>query len=115
MVKLSIIIPYYKTYDLTVKLLEELIPQLTDEIEVFLIDDGCHEKRLDKYKQIDITHNESDLGVSAARNIGIKKATGKYIAFIDSDDMITDDYVECLTKLIDERNEDIIYLGDTQN
>ena len=44
MVKLSITIAYYKTYDLTVKLLDTLIPQLNDEVEVFLVDDGCNEK-----------------------------------------------------------------------
>ena len=41
--KLSICIPYYKTYDLTVKLLERLIPQLTKETEVILCDDGCNQ------------------------------------------------------------------------
>ena len=90
MVKLSIVIPYYKTYDLTVKLLDELIKQLTDEVEVFLVDDGCHEDRLDKYnKNINIIHLEENQGNSHAINTGIKKSIGKYIGIIDSDDCVT--------------------------
>ena len=109
MIKLSLTIPYYKTYELTTKLLDKLIPQLTDEVEVFLTDDGCKEKRLDKYsKYINITHEKENKGGAFATNQGIKKATGKYIALIDSDDMISDDYIETLLKAIEERNEDVI-------
>ena len=50
MVKLSIIIPYWETYELTERLLKGLIAQKTDEIEIILIDDGCNEKRFDKIK-----------------------------------------------------------------
>jgi len=109
-IKLSIVIPYYKTYELTVKLLDALIPQLTDEVEVFLIDDGCNEKRLDEYKdKINIKHCRTNKGGAFATNEGIRKATGKYIAIIDSDDMISNDYIETLLKAIDEREEDVIF------
>jgi glycosyltransferase involved in cell wall biosynthesis len=110
MVKLSITIPYYKTYDLTVKLLDKLIPQLTDEVEVYLVDDGCNETRLDEYKnKINIIHLEENVGGASAMNVAIKKVVGKYIAIIDSDDMITDDYIETLLKNIDKHNEDVIF------
>ena len=109
MVKLSIVIPYYKTYDLTIRMINGLIPQLTDEVEVILVDDGCNETVLDMYeKDIKVIHLKENGGVSKARNTGIQEAQGKYIAFIDSDDMITMDYVEQLLKVIDERTEDII-------
>ena len=49
MTKLSLIIPYYKTYDETKRLMDILIPQLTEETEVLLIDDGCHETRLNEF------------------------------------------------------------------
>lgn len=110
MVKLSIIIPYYNTYELTEKLLDVLVPQLTDDVEVYLIDDGCHEERLDKYKIINIIHLEENKGNSTALNTGIKKAIGKYIGIIDSDDMITDDYIEELLKAIDNTNDELIVL-----
>ena len=109
MVKLSIIIPYYETYELTCKLLDVLTPQLNDKVEVYLIDDGCNEKRLDKYK-INIIHLKENKGACVAMNTGIKKAKGKYIAIIDSDDLITSDYVETLLKAIKEHNEDVMYM-----
>lgn len=110
MVKLSIVIPYYETYELTVKILEKLIEQMNDEIEVFLIDDGCNEKRLDKFnKKINIIHSKENVGGAASINVGIKKAVGKYIAIIDSDDMISDNYIEVLLKTINEHDEDLIF------
>lgn len=110
MVKLSIIIPYYQTYDLTKELLETLAPQITKEVEVLLIDDGCHEERLDKYKgQIKITHLKTNGGGGNACNTGLRQAKGKYIAFIDSDDKVANDYVETLLNGI-KSNADIIYM-----
>ena len=120
MVKLSIVIPYYKTYELTKKLLISLIIQInTPEIEIILIDDGCNETKFDSYldfidglgvtykNNIKIIHQENG-GVSVARNKGIELAQGKYIAFIDSDDMVIPDYIEQLLNLINTRDEDII-------
>lgn len=111
MVKLSIVISYYNTYELTEKLLDVLIPQLTDEVEVFLVDDGCHEERLDKYAdKIKIRHCKENGGNSYALNVGIKQAQGKYIGIIDSDDMITNDYISTLLDAIDKTDADLIYL-----
>lgn len=110
MVKLSLTIAYYKTYELTINLLETLIPQLTEEVEVFLVDDGCKEERLDKYKdKINIIHLEENKGGAYADNVGFKKSKGKYIGLIDSDDMVTKDYIETLITAIDERDEDVIF------
>lgn len=89
--KLSIIIPYYKTKKDTEKLLDILIPQLTNEVEVILIDDGCKDD-WSKY-DIRVIHQDNG-GVSKARNAGLNIAEGEYIVFIDSDDMVSKDYVE---------------------
>lgn len=111
MVKLSIVITYYKTYELTQKLMDVLIPQLTDEVEVLLIDDGCNDKRLDKYaRDITIIHLKENKGGASASNIGIDRATGKYIAFVDSDDLIADDYVKTLIEAIDTHDEEVIFM-----
>lgn len=110
MVKLSIVIPYYKTYELTKKLMEVLIPQLTPEVELFLIDDECTEKRLDEYAPAaTVIHMKKNSGGASAMNVGIKKATGKYIAIIDSDDLVATNYIEELLKAIDEHQEDVIF------
>ena len=101
MIKLSLIIPYYNTYDYTVRLLEELRLQKTPEVEVILVDDGCNETRFDKFIEFWIIHTEHK-GACAAWNEGIRRATGKYIGFIDSDDMIMMNYIEELIKAIDQ-------------
>jgi glycosyltransferase involved in cell wall biosynthesis/uncharacterized protein YlbG (UPF0298 family) len=91
-IELSIIIPYYKTLELTKQLLNRLIPQMNINVEILLIDDGCFEKELDKYP-IRVIHKNNG-GVSSARNIGLNLAGGKYIAFVDSDDMVSGNYID---------------------
>jgi glycosyltransferase involved in cell wall biosynthesis len=107
MIKLSIIIPYYNTYFYTLQLLKELRIQKTDEVEVVLVDDGCNETRFDEFTEFTIIHSEH-VGASAAWNIGIQKSTGKYIGFIDSDDMIMMSYVEELIQAINKNLADEI-------
>ena len=107
MIKLSLIIPYYNTYEYTIKLLKELRLQKTDEVEVILVDDGCNETRFDEFSEFTIIHSEH-VGASAAWNIGIRRATGKYIGFIDSDDMIMMNYIDELIAVIDKELADEI-------
>ena len=110
--KLSLIIPYYKTYNETTMLLNTLIPQLTNEVNVFLIDDGCHEEKLDIYKdKINIIHLEENHGLSYARNCGIKKSQSKYLVFIDSDDCISDDYISTIIDKINTCDFDYCYFS----
>lgn len=112
MIKLSMVIPYYKTYDETKRLLDILIPQLTEEVEVFLIDDGCNETRLDKYDDnINIIHLQENKGLSYARNVGIKKSQGEYLVFIDSDDYVANDYVKTIIDKINTCNFDYCYFS----
>ena len=66
MIKLSIVIPYYNTYELTLKLLKELQIQVTNEIEVILVDDGCHETRFDQFTFAKIIHLEENGGAPHA-------------------------------------------------
>jgi len=111
MIKLSIIIPYYQTYDLTYKLLRELSIQITDEVEIILVDDGCNEKRLDQFTFAKIIHLDKNYGASHAWNVGIKEARGEYIGFIDSDDMIMMNYIEILIDAINNKLADEIMFG----
>lgn len=105
---LSIIIPYYNTLEYTKELMKVLEPQLNNKIEVIIVDDGCNEKELDKFKAKVIHLPTNSGGASKPRNIGLDNATGKYIAFIDSDDLISEDYIERITHKL---NTDIIYLS----
>lgn len=104
-IKLSVIIPYYKTYELTTILLDNLVSQLNSEVEVILVDDGCQEQLLDIY-QINIIHLDQNRGLSYARNKGLKVAQGRFITFIDSDDDIAPNYIETILKAIKEKEFD---------
>lgn len=113
MVKLSLIIPYFETYELTEMLLKGLAVQLTDETEVILIDDYCKKEFHDMKDKLALNHirlieHEKNMGTALTRNEGIKKAKGQYIGFIDCDDMVTADYIDVLLKAIDESPTEVI-------
>lgn len=101
-IKLSIITPYYKVLEYTKKLAEVLEPQLTEEVEWIIVDDGCNERELDKIKAKVIHLPENSGGASVPRNVGLDNAKGKYIAFIDSDDIVAEDYVKTILEKIKE-------------
>lgn len=111
MVKLSVIIPYFETYKLTYNLLVRLLEQLTNEVEILLIDDGCEEHRFDdlniRCKNIRIVHKKNE-GIAKTRNLGIKMAQGKYVSFIDCDDLVSTDYINTIINAIDKNDVDII-------
>ena len=99
---ISIIIPYYNTLHYIQKLFEILSPQLDEEIEVFIIDDGCKETELDQLKATVIHLDKNSGGASVPRNVGLDLANGEYILFIDSDDLVTDDYIKTIKEKIKE-------------
>lgn len=109
--KLTILTAYYKTYELVQNLMDTLVPQLTSEVEAILIDDGCNEKMLDKYSnKVKVIHLKENKGGAYAYNTGIIEAQGEYIAFVDSDDMISEDYVKTLLEAIDHYHTDTIFM-----
>ena len=104
--KLSIITPYYNALEEIKKLAEVLVPQLTNEVEWIIIDDGCNEKELDTIKAKIIHLKENSGGASVPRNIGLDNAKGEYIAFIDSDDCVLGNYIQ---KILDKTKENWDY------
>ena len=96
---LSIIIPVYNAEKYIKNILHKLDKQITDKIEVLLIDDGSKDKSLEICESYVNSSNgfkvfhQQNSGASAARNRGIELAKGRYIVFIDSDDDIADDYI----------------------
>ena len=97
MIKLSIIIPYYNTKGYTDELLECLDSQITDEVEVLVIDDGSLKAYTTAYKWCRVIRKKNG-GPATARNAGIEKSKGEYLAFIDSDDLVASNYVESILK-----------------
>lgn len=106
--QLSIITPYYNTLEYIKKLRDVLEPQLTDEVEWIIVDDGCNEKELDSFKAKVIHLPTNSGGAGKPRNVGLDNAKGKYIAFIDSDDLVSDDYIQEVLKNL---KTDIIFIS----
>lgn len=104
--KLSIIIPYFNTKEYTDELLNVLESQLTDDVEVLVVDDGSDEPysaQNDRIKVLRVKHS----GQSKARNLGINRTSGDYVQFIDSDDLVSDDFVQRIFEKIED-DPDII-------
>lgn len=97
-VKVSVVVPVYTVEKEYLKeCIDSIINQTLKDIELILVDDGAPEENgriLDDYagkdSRIKVVHKSNE-GASAARNVGIDMATGKYLTFVDSDDYISSD------------------------
>lgn len=96
---LSIIIPVYNTAKQLRRCLNSIVTQLNDKVEVILINDGSTDNSIsiihdyiEHYNQLKL-YDKPNEGVSSSRNIGLKMAVGQYVAFVDSDDYVENDYI----------------------
>ncbi|HIY36843.1 MAG TPA: glycosyltransferase, partial [Candidatus Paraprevotella stercorigallinarum] len=95
---ISIIIPVYNSSAYLDKCIGSVLMQTYKNIEVILVNDGSDDDSFEickKYAENDHRIkliNKDNGGVSSARNAGIKASTGRYIAFVDSDDTISPDF-----------------------
>ncbi len=111
MCKISIIVPCYNAMDTIGRALESLERQMFKDFETIIIDDGSTD---DSVKVIKEYQHKSSLiinlicqenqGVSVARNKGLEKARGKYIAFLDADDEYMPNFLEVLYSLIQDKD-----------
>lgn len=113
--KLSVIIPVYNVSNYLNECLDSLILFNNDKAEIILIDDGSTDNSgqicddyANKTDNIKVIHKKNG-GLSSARNVGIEKATGEWITFIDSDDLVVPNYLNILLKSIDNSNSDLIF------
>lgn len=104
---LSIIIPYYNDGQFTQDLLTILDPQVTDEVEVMVVDDGSSQPFQTIYSWCNVIRKKNE-GVAIARNKGLDLANGDYIAFMDADDYVPEYYVRVLLQKIRETGADVI-------
>lgn len=104
MIKLSVIVPVYNAEQTLQDCLSSLQVQNCQDIEIILVNDGSKDGSLELCKKMAendhriIVIDSENEGVSAARNKGIKRASGEYIAFVDADDSVEADiYTEMLS------------------
>lgn len=121
MKKVSVIIPTYKRSDYLIRAINSVLNQTYKNIEIIVVDDNGignkfqleNEKKLSKYvyekKIIYLKHNINKNG-AAARNSGLRVATGDFITFLDDDDFFLKQRVELLVKkLEDNQYFDAVY------
>ena len=110
---ISIIIPIYKVELYLLRCVQSVIDQTYRNLEIILVDDGSPDncgKMCDELAERDsriVVYHKENGGLSDARNFGAERATGTYIAFIDSDDYVAEDYIEYLHALLMENRADI--------
>ena len=108
---ISIIVPVYNGEKFLRDCIDSILSQTVSDFELLLIDDGstdgsgaiCDEY-VTKDKRVRVFHKENE-GVSSARNLGLDNARGEWIAFVDSDDLISPNFCEIM---IDNEYEDLI-------
>ena len=117
----SIVIPVYNVDKYIDYCIKSLLDQTYYNIEIILVDDGstdCSGIICDNYshnyKNIYVIH-QYNKGVSVARNIGIQKAKGEYLLFVDPDDIVSRSYVEIMVKNMEENNSDIVECAYTSD
>lgn len=117
---ISVIIPVYNVAKYLRDCLDSVVTQKSVEIEIICIDDASTDTSLSilleyasKYKNIIVLQNESNAGLSYARNRGLEVASGKYIYFLDSDDMIKPESLSELYSIAEKDNLEGIFF-DTE-
>lgn len=117
-VRVSLIIPIYNVEDYLVQCLDSVENQDYDELQVILVNDGSTdhsreicEEYLQKHTDTWVLVNQRNAGLSAARNTGLKYASGECIAFLDSDDWIDSDFISTLVRSMTETGADIVESG----
>lgn len=104
MPKVSVIIPVYNVQEYLRECLDSLVNQtIKDDLEVIIVNDGSKDKSqniideyVEKYPELFKSYIKENGGQGSARNYGVKKASGEYIGFVDSDDYIENDMYEIL-------------------
>ncbi len=117
MISVSIIVPVYNAQQYLSRCLESLLNQTHSLIEIICVNDGSTDKSLEiikKYMNQDQRIqliDKSNTGVSDSRNQALKKVTGQYVMFVDSDDWLSLNTVEILLNEALEFNSDLVMCG----
>lgn len=112
---ISIVMPVFNAEEYLKKSIESILAQTYPAWELIIIDNGseddsfriCQEYAKNE-DRILVLHQYQNKGVSAARNLGVEKATGNYVTFLDADDWVAPDYLEQLIKTAKNTQADML-------
>ena len=112
---ISIVVPIYNGENYIEDCVRSILSQTYQDWELILIDNASLDESLQVCKnfsckddRIQVLQQHRNMGVSAARNLGIEKARGEYITFIDIDDWVEPDYLERLVTLQQKKKADMV-------
>ncbi|AHM57177.1 putative glycosyltransferase EpsJ [Peptoclostridium acidaminophilum DSM 3953] len=122
---ISVVVPIFSNEKYLRRCLDSIVNQTYENLEIILVDDGSTDGSgaiCDEYesrdKRIKVLH-QTNQGVSAARNAGLKECQGEYIGFVDGDDWIEKDMFSFLSGLLEENGADMAacgyYLNDKED
>lgn len=113
---ITVVMPVYNAERFLSEAIDSVLSQTHDNLELLLIDDCSKDnspmiaKEYEaKDKRVKVIVSEKNQGVAISRNIGIRRANGKYIALLDSDDIWEKDKLEMQLKLLEEEQAEIAY------
>lgn len=111
---ISIIVPVYNIRDYVEKCVSSIIQQTYHNLEIILVDDGSTDgsgKICDQYIQKDArirVYHKKNGGLSDARNYGLDRMTGAYVAFVDGDDWVHPQMYEILLSVMQKEQADLV-------
>lgn len=109
----SVIIPLYNKEDCILKTLDSVLNQSYNDFEIVVVDDGSTDHSLSMVRTVMDDRlrvvSQPNAGPSSARNRGIQEVKGKYIAFLDADDIWSQDYLLEMSRLITDYPDAVIY------
>lgn len=117
MVDISVIVPVYNVEKYLPKCIESILNQSYSNFELLLIDDGSTDNSLNICKKYSLLDNrikvfeKENTGVSDTRNVGLSKAVGNYITFVDSDDFIEYNTLSVYMNAFLNNSVDIVKIG----
>lgn len=117
--RVSVIMSAYNVEKTIGKAIKSVLGQTYKDIELVVVDDCSTDRTADIVKSFDdsrIKHirNERNMGAGWARDIGIKVSTGEWIAFVDSDDWLSEDFIESMVNGAVRYNADLVSAGYTR-
>lgn len=114
---ISVIVPIYNVERYLRQCIDSILCQTYRDLEILLIDDGSQDscgEICDEYAKRDnrirVFHTKNN-GLSAARNLGLRRARGEFIGFVDSDDWIESNMYESLLRQLEKTGADISNCG----
>lgn len=113
-VAVSVIVPVYNADKYLEVCLNSIIRQSLENIEIIIVNDGSTDNSksiIEKFTRIDkriIYIQQPNSGVSAARNAGLRIASGKYVGFVDADDIVELNFYDCLFSMANDNSASIV-------